>query len=46
VVGAGATVRGTATRSVIFPGAVVAADEVLIDAVRVGSDLTVTAAPG
>ena len=46
VVGAGATVRGTATRSVIFPGAVVAADEVLVDAVRVGSDLTVTAAPG
>jgi MurNAc alpha-1-phosphate uridylyltransferase len=46
VVGAGATVRGTATRSVILPGAVVAADEVLVDAVRLGSDLTVTAAPG
>ncbi len=46
VVGAAATVRGAATRSVIFPGAVVADDEVLADAVRVGADLTVTAAGG
>jgi NDP-sugar pyrophosphorylase family protein len=45
VVGAAATVGGTAIRCVIFPGAVVAADEMLVDAVRVGTGLTVTAVP-
>jgi N-acetyl-alpha-D-muramate 1-phosphate uridylyltransferase len=43
VVGAGAVVRGTVTRGVVWPGAEVGADEHLVDAVRVGRDLTVTA---
>ncbi|HLL64560.1 MAG TPA: sugar phosphate nucleotidyltransferase [Micromonosporaceae bacterium] len=43
VVGAGATVAGTVTRGVVWPGGRVAADEHLVDAVRVGADLTVTA---
>ncbi len=43
VVGAGAVVHGRLTRSVVWPGGYVAADEHLVDAVRVGSDLTVSA---
>jgi MurNAc alpha-1-phosphate uridylyltransferase len=43
VVGAGAQVRGAVTRGVVWPGGVVGADEHLVDAVRVGRDLTVTA---
>lgn len=41
VVGAGALVRGTVARTVVWPGGVVDADEHLVDAVRVGRDLTV-----
>jgi mannose-1-phosphate guanylyltransferase/MurNAc alpha-1-phosphate uridylyltransferase len=41
VVGAGAVVRGTVTRCVVWPGATVAEGEQLVDAVRVGADLTV-----
>ena len=41
VVGAGARVLGSVTRSVVFPGATVGADERLIDAIRVGADVTV-----
>ncbi|HEY3504567.1 MAG TPA: NTP transferase domain-containing protein [Actinocatenispora sp.] len=48
VVGAGATVAGTLTRSVVWPGATVAAGEHLTDAVRAtrpdGTPLTVYAA--
>jgi NDP-sugar pyrophosphorylase family protein len=43
VVGAGATVLGTITRSLVFPGARVGADEHLVDAIRLGTDLTVQA---
>ncbi|MFV2009039.1 MULTISPECIES: nucleotidyltransferase family protein [unclassified Micromonospora] len=43
VVGAGAVVRGTLVRSVVWPGAQVHAGERLTDAIRVGSDLTVSA---
>ncbi|RIV38451.1 sugar phosphate nucleotidyltransferase [Micromonospora radicis] len=43
VVGAGATVRGTVTHCVVWPGATVEADERLSDAIRVGADLTVPA---
>lgn len=41
VVGEGAVVAGTATRSVLWPGAVVHADEVLVDAVRTTGGRTV-----
>lgn len=41
VIGAGAVVEGSVRRSVVWPGGVVRADEVLIDAVRVGERLTV-----
>jgi NDP-sugar pyrophosphorylase family protein len=41
VVGAGAVVRGSVIRCVVWPGAAVAEDETLVDAVRVGTDLTV-----
>ncbi len=41
VVGAGAVVRGSLTRSVVWPGGRVGPDEHLVDAVRVGADLTV-----
>ena len=41
VVGAGAVVEGELVRSVVWPGGVVRADERLVDAVRVGTDLTV-----
>jgi NDP-sugar pyrophosphorylase family protein len=43
VVGAGAKVHGTLTRSVVFPGGYVGADEHLVEAIRVGADLTVQA---
>jgi NDP-sugar pyrophosphorylase family protein len=43
VIGAHATVRGTITRCVVLPGAVVAEDETLTDAIRAGTDLTVLA---
>jgi MurNAc alpha-1-phosphate uridylyltransferase len=45
VVGAGATVLGTITRSLVFPGARVGADEHLVDAIRLGADVTVQAEP-
>ncbi|MEU8022435.1 nucleotidyltransferase family protein [Micromonospora haikouensis] len=45
VVGAGATVRGEVTRSVLWPGAEVAAGEHLTGAVRVAGGLTVAAEP-
>jgi NDP-sugar pyrophosphorylase family protein len=41
VVGAGAEVHGKLTRAVVWPGGYVGAGEHLIDAVRVGRDLTV-----
>jgi mannose-1-phosphate guanylyltransferase/MurNAc alpha-1-phosphate uridylyltransferase len=41
VIGAGAVVRGSVTRCVVWAGGVVAAGEALVDAVRVGPDLTV-----
>ena len=44
VIGAGATVAGSVTRCVVWPGASVGAHEHLVDAVRVGEDLTVPAA--
>jgi N-acetyl-alpha-D-muramate 1-phosphate uridylyltransferase len=43
VVGAGATVAGSVIRSVVFPGGWVAADEHLVDAVRLGHDVTLFA---
>jgi hypothetical protein len=43
VVGAGAVVEGRVTRGVVWPGGYVAAGEHLVDAVRVGRDLTVHA---
>ena len=43
VVGEGAVVEGELVRSVVWPGGVVRAGERLVDAVRVGTDLTVTA---
>ncbi|WP_229405093.1 sugar phosphate nucleotidyltransferase [Micromonospora sp. NBRC 110038] len=45
VVGAGATVRGEVTRSVLWPGAEVAAGEHLTGVVRVAGGLTVAAEP-
>jgi hypothetical protein len=41
VVGAGARVAGSLARSVVFPGGRVAADEALVDAIRLGADVTV-----
>jgi MurNAc alpha-1-phosphate uridylyltransferase len=41
VVGAGARVRGAVTRSVVWPAGYVGPDEHLVDAVRVGRELTV-----
>ncbi|BCB83981.1 hypothetical protein Psuf_012940 [Phytohabitans suffuscus] len=41
VVGAGAVVEGALTRAVVWPGGYVGADEHLVDAIRVGRDLTV-----
>jgi N-acetyl-alpha-D-muramate 1-phosphate uridylyltransferase len=43
VVGAGADVRGALTRAVVWPGGYVGPDEHLVDAIRVGTDLTVAA---
>jgi N-acetyl-alpha-D-muramate 1-phosphate uridylyltransferase len=43
VVGAGAVVAGRMTRAVVWPGGVVAEDEQLTEAVRVGRQLTVPA---
>ncbi|MFE9204791.1 NTP transferase domain-containing protein [Micromonospora sp. NPDC007230] len=43
VVGAGAVVRGAATRVVVWPGATVGPEERLADAIRAGTDLTVPA---
>jgi NDP-sugar pyrophosphorylase family protein len=43
VVGAGAAVHGALTRAVVWPGGYVAADEHLVDAIRVGRSLTVPA---
>jgi N-acetyl-alpha-D-muramate 1-phosphate uridylyltransferase len=45
VVGAGATVLGTITRSLVFPGATVGPDEHLVDAIRLGADVTVQTQP-
>ncbi|GII21987.1 NTP transferase domain-containing protein [Planosporangium mesophilum] len=45
VVGAHARVEGRVTRGVVWPGGHVGPDEHLVDAVRVGRDLTVPAAP-
>ena len=42
VVGAGAVVHGDVTRAVVWPDGVVTAGERLVDAVRVGRDLTVS----
>jgi NDP-sugar pyrophosphorylase family protein len=41
VVGAGAVVEGRVTRGVVWPGGYVGPDEHVVDAVRVGPDLTV-----
>jgi N-acetyl-alpha-D-muramate 1-phosphate uridylyltransferase len=46
VIGHDAVVDGTVERCVVWPGGVVAAGEHLLDAIRVGRDLTVAAAPG
>lgn len=43
VVGAGAVVEGALTRAVVWPGGRVRRDEHLVDAIRVGDDLTVPA---
>lgn len=43
VVGPGAAVEGTLVRSVVWPGGVVGAGEVLVDSIRVGATLTVRA---
>lgn len=43
VVGDGATVRGALTRAVVWPGGQVAEEEHLVDAVRIGRDVTVPA---
>jgi NDP-sugar pyrophosphorylase family protein len=41
VIGAGAVVAGSVTRCVVFPGARVGPDEELVNAIRLGSDITV-----
>lgn len=45
VVGAGAVVEGALTRAVVWPGGRVGRHEHLVDAIRVGPDLTVSASP-
>lgn len=45
VVGAGAVVRGRVTRSVVWPEGFVAADEHVVDAIRIGRRITVPARP-
>jgi NDP-sugar pyrophosphorylase family protein len=42
VVGSGAVVAGSITRCVVLPGARVAPDENLVDAIRLGADVTVS----
>jgi NDP-sugar pyrophosphorylase family protein len=44
VVGSGAVVAGRLHRAVVWPGGYVGTDEHLVDAIRVGRDLTVSAA--
>jgi MurNAc alpha-1-phosphate uridylyltransferase len=44
VVGPGAVVEGELVRSVVWPGGLVAAGERLVESIRVGRDLTVSAA--
>ncbi len=46
VIGAGATVLGTVTRGVVWPGGHVGPDEHLVDAIRAGHDVTVPAGTG
>jgi NDP-sugar pyrophosphorylase family protein len=41
VIGTAATVRGTVSRSVVWPDSQVSADESIADAIRVGSEMTV-----
>lgn len=41
VIGAGAVVEGEVVRSVVWPGGIVRAGERLVEAIRVGADLTV-----
>jgi NDP-sugar pyrophosphorylase family protein len=43
VIGSGARVRGSVTRCVVFPGSAVGAGERLVDAIRLGSTVTVNA---
>jgi MurNAc alpha-1-phosphate uridylyltransferase len=45
IIGAGAQVYGRVTRGVVWPGGLVRPDEHLVDAIRVGADLTVPAKP-
>lgn len=45
VVGPGAKVEGELVRSVVWPGGVVRREERLVDAIRVGTDLTVDGRP-
>jgi NDP-sugar pyrophosphorylase family protein len=45
VVGAGAEVHGSATHAVVWPGGYVGPDEHLVNAIRAGRDLTVSAEP-
>jgi NDP-sugar pyrophosphorylase family protein len=42
VIGAGARVRGSIDRAVVLPGGYVGPDEKLVDAIRLGTDVTVT----
>lgn len=44
VIGTGAVVEGTLTRSVVWPGGLVRSGEHLVDAIRIGTDVTVDAA--
>jgi MurNAc alpha-1-phosphate uridylyltransferase len=46
VIGAGACVAGSVIRCVVLPGAQVGPDEHLVDSIRAGRDVTITAAPG
>ncbi|MBN1174263.1 MAG: NTP transferase domain-containing protein [Micromonosporaceae bacterium] len=45
VIGGGALVHGPVTRGVVWPGGYVGQDEHLVDAIRVGRDLTVSGVP-
>ena len=46
VIGEDAEVLGTVERCVVWPGGFVGSDEHLVDAIRVGRDLTVDGSPG